>query len=603
LLWQHQKDQPIGHVISATVTKAGIKIRAQIAKNVPLPEIERAWTLIKSGLVRGLSIGFKVHEMEPLNPKEPWGGQRFLKWEWLELSAVTIAANAAASIQLIKSLDAPHLAASGQGAGVRSTPGVSGRSQSKSMRSIQQQIDAKLAARKPMAERMKELMDPVLEDDVKLEDAQKTEYDTLAKDVAEIDEQISRFEALERSQMASVTPITAKTIRDGSRQREYGVSMHTKRDLPPGIEYAQAMICKMAAFLALQKGEFKSAIDFAKERYPDNDRLQMFLKAPIAAGNTTDSTWASPLVPDPTNLTGEFLEFLRPLTIVGQFGTNGIPSLNKVPFNVRFGSQTSGGAADWVGEGRAKPLTKFDYDVDILRWAKLATIAIITQELARFSSPNAEERVRNALMGAVVERMDRDFIDPAKALVANVSPASITNGITPLTSSGNDANDIRADVAALLGSFIGANNQPTSAVWIMPNTIALALSLMRNPLGGREFPDITMRGGVFEGIPVIASQYAAIGSPVSNLVILVNANDIFLADDGQVAVDVSTQASVEMDDAPTNSGSPTETTLVSLWQNNLIGLRAERFINWARGRESAVAYMEDVGWTAAGSPA
>jgi hypothetical protein len=83
----------------------------------------------------------------------------------------------------------------------------------------------------------------------------------------------------------------------------------------------------------------------------------------------------------------------------------------------------------------------------------------------------------------------------------------------------------------------------------------------------------------------------------------VNANDIFLADDGQVNVDVSTEASLEMADDPTNSGSPVETTLVSLWQDNLIGLRAERFINWARARESAVAFMDEVGWTAAGSPA
>ncbi len=128
------------------------------------------------------------------------------------------------------------------------------------------------------------------------------------------------------------------------------------------------------------------------------------------------------------------------------------------------------------------------------------------------------------------------------------------------------------------------------------------LGLMRNALGQREFPDITMRGGSLEGIPVIASQYAAIGSPANNLVILVNAGDIFLADDGGVTIDVSMEASLEMADDPTNGGSPTETTLVSLWQDNLIGLRAERFINWARGRESAVAYMEEVGWTAAGSP-
>jgi hypothetical protein len=45
LLWQHDKSSPIGSVVSATVTKTGIQIRAEIAKGV-LPFIDNAWALI-----------------------------------------------------------------------------------------------------------------------------------------------------------------------------------------------------------------------------------------------------------------------------------------------------------------------------------------------------------------------------------------------------------------------------------------------------------------------------------------------------------------------------------------------------------------------------
>jgi hypothetical protein len=31
--------------------------------------------------------------------------------------------------------------------------------------------------------------------------------------------------------------------------------------------------------------------------------------------------------------------------------------------------------------------------------------------------------------------------------------------------------------------------------------------------------------------------------------------------------------------------------MTSLWQHNLVGLRAERFINWKRGRDAAVHYV------------
>ncbi|MGI9336437.1 MAG: HK97 family phage prohead protease, partial [Gammaproteobacteria bacterium] len=106
LLWQHGHDSPIGDVIEADVTDAGIRIKAKIAQAGLADYIDRAWTLIKAGLVRGLSIGYRVLDdgAEPLDPKDPWGGLRIEQWELLELSAVTIPANASAGITSVKQL-------------------------------------------------------------------------------------------------------------------------------------------------------------------------------------------------------------------------------------------------------------------------------------------------------------------------------------------------------------------------------------------------------------------------------------------------------------------------------------------------------------------
>jgi hypothetical protein len=164
---------------------------------------------------------------------------------------------------------------------------------------------------------------------------------------------------------------------------------------------------------------------------------------------------------------------------------------------------------------------------------------------------------------------------------------------------------VRTDIQTLITTFLNANMNPQAACFIMPNTVALAISLMTNALGQPEFPGLNMNGGVLKGIPVITSQYAVLGgSPDGNLVVLVNASDIFLSDDGQVVIDASREASLQMADDPTNSpaaGSPlapVATTMVSLWQTNSIGLRAERFINWARRRDEAVAYLENVAYSA-----
>jgi len=106
LLWQHRHDQPIGNVTRATVKDPGIEVVAEIAKrDEPCrlkDRLAEAWQSIKAGLVRGFSIGFS--SIESANIEGSWG-RRFLKWEWHELSAVTIPANAEATIQSIKSMD------------------------------------------------------------------------------------------------------------------------------------------------------------------------------------------------------------------------------------------------------------------------------------------------------------------------------------------------------------------------------------------------------------------------------------------------------------------------------------------------------------------
>jgi dienelactone hydrolase len=92
-------------------------------------------------------------------------------------------------------------------------------------------------------------------------------------------------------------------------------------------------------------------------------------------------------------------------------------------------------------------------------------------------------------------------------------------------------------------------------------------------------------------MPVIASDY------VGDIVILLNASDIYLADDGEISVDASREASLEMSDAPAhNSGTPTPAQMVSMWQTNSVAIRAERTINWMRRRDPAVVYLTGVSW-------
>lgn len=105
LLWQHNHNQPIGEVIQATVTEKGIEIVAKIAKiteNGKLKDrIDEAWQSIKSGLIKGLSVGFKIKEYSYI--ENSWG-LHIKEWEWWELSIVTIPANADSVITSVKQI-------------------------------------------------------------------------------------------------------------------------------------------------------------------------------------------------------------------------------------------------------------------------------------------------------------------------------------------------------------------------------------------------------------------------------------------------------------------------------------------------------------------
>lgn len=457
-----------------------------------------------------------------------------------------------------------------------------------------EQIAAFEAKRATLVAANEAILTKAADDGATLDAEQKETFDGNEADIAEIDDHLKRLRAQQAKMAQTANPIipgAIKSAADGTAARA-GVIIKAAEP-EKGIRFARFAKC-----IGLAQKTHRDPVTIAEERYKDDPIVAAVVKAAVSAANTGNANWAGALVGDETSVFADFVEFLRPLTILGRFGANGIPALRRVPFRVPLIGQNSGGAGYWVGEGKAKPLTKFDFSRTTLNPLKVANIAVVTMEVLRDSSPSAETIVRDQLAAALRERLDLDFINPAKAAVADVSPASILNGVAGIASSGNTADDVRTDLRALFGAFIAANNAPTSGVFVMEATTALALSLMVNPLGQSEFPGISMNGGTLSGLPVIVSEYVPTG-----VVALVNAADIYLADEGGVEIDMSGEASLEMDDAPTgDSVAPTAAALVSLWQTNSVGFRAERTVNWARRRPSAVAYLTGVAWGAPAAP-
>ena len=595
LLWQHSARDPLGHVISAKVTDAGIAIKAKILRGV-LPEIDRAWALIKAGLVRGLSIGFR--SIEDSDIKGTWG-RRFTKWEWLELSAVTIPANSEATIQTIKSIDEELLRSTAPGQPAQRNVVVriksSGASdipqpkQGATNMNLKEQIAGFEAKRAANVAAMTQLMKDA--EGATLDAGKQEEYDTLEAEVSQIDGHLKRLKTLEKMNADTATPVptSAGTTEDTSRRVRAGEGvLRPNANLPKGMGLA-----RYAKALAFSKGNYESAIKYAEQWNTSTPEVVEALKAAVAAGTTSDAAWAGPLVYS-ENLTSEFVEYLRPQTIIGK-----MPGLRRVPFNVRYPTQSAGASVGWVGQGAAKKVGKLQLSYGTLGFAKAAGIVVITQELARFSSPSAELMVRDDLASEMRYFLDAQFIDPGVAAVANVNPASVLNGasnVRQAAAAWTTAANVETDVKAFLATFATQEISLDGAVWVMTPDAALALSMIRTT-GGENFayPGINMMGGTWFGMPVITSNAVPHSTSAGSIVALVKQSEVFLADDGAIAIDVSTEASLEMDSAPSgSSATPTAAQLVSMFQTNSMAIRCERVINWSRRRSYGVGYIDNM---------
>lgn len=612
LLHQHNTECPVGHVVFDKPTKNGITFTATLPKiDEPGPlkdRVDLAWSEVKHQLVRCVSIGFRPIEYSHIEN----GGIRFVESEVYELSLVTIPAQADAVITSFKSLDAQSLAVikkfdvnapvatdPQERLAEKTTPPASGKSKSlpvkaqegkhaMAKKTFAEQVASFTATREAKNADMDAIMDAANEKGETLDADQKEKYDTLEGEVKEIDEHVARLKAAEERNKKSAVAVVGKDISSSATSRAGTHVVTTQRAIPKGFGFVRLL---GARFMA--KEENIPAYEIAQSKGWGDDIVNVLkmpnhvLKAAIAAGTTTDSTWAGPLVTY-NNLQEEFIELLRPNALISR-----IPGLRHVPFNIKVPRETTAMTGYWVGQGSPAPLTKGALDTVTLDFAKIAGITYQTQELLRFSRPGSEQIMVNSLTKAIQYLMDRDFLDPAKALVTGVSPASITNGSSNITATGNTSDAFRADFASLLSLYTQANYTLDSLVIAMTQTQAMRLSLMRTDFNAKLFPDLSKDGGSIEGVPVVTSEniVANGGSPADGaLIAFINASDILLADDGGVEVDISTEASIQTDSAP-DSPTTASTVLVSLWQNGLVGIKCSRFVNWTKARSDSVVYI------------
>lgn len=273
----------------------------------------------------------------------------------------------------------------------------------------------------------------------------------------------------------------------------------------------------------------------------------------------------------------EFFSLVREQSVLGR-----LTGLRRIPFNVRMLSVAGGVSAYWVGQGKWKPLSKASLDGDTLAPMKVATLVVATEEAMR-ANPSTELVLLDDMKRAVSESLDEAFLDPSNAGIADEMPASVTYGVTPVSSTGDPAADIARLVAVFGGDF-------SAAYFITDPTTATQIALARDAGGSFAFPDAGPRGGSILGIPLLVSRGSPLDSSGGQLA-LIDPTGIAANLEG-IRVQTSGETSLQMRDDPED---PT-TSMVSLFQTNSVAWIAEVGANWDVQRAGSVAIITEAAY-------
>ncbi|WP_336938976.1 phage major capsid protein [Acinetobacter modestus] len=399
----------------------------------------------------------------------------------------------------------------------------------------------------------------------------ETEIQGLETEIKNLELNLSRLQNLEKSQAewGAATPVAGNTPEQGSGSTQ-GQNVIVESNLEKGIGFA--LMAKALTVAAHSKGGVTASEVLDSWNAPDVVKNALRQKALI--GSTTNVDFGAALV-DYQNLTSEFIELVRKKTAVDELASK----MRQVPFNIKMPKQNSAVSVGWVGETKRKPTTNPTFGSVTLSKSKVAGIVLLSEELVRWSNPKADRLVRDDFVESTAQFIDADFFDPTK-VETDESPASILNGVTAITSSGNTPAQIEADLVALMESVTNAGGTLAGATWVMSETRAAKLSTLRDALGKKYFEEMNITGSRYlYTLPVLVS------SGCDDKIVLVLPSQIMIADDEFMDFAVSTEASL-------NLGTDVAPQWINLFENDLMAIRAERFIRWKKRQDFAAGYIQ-----------
>lgn len=416
-------------------------------------------------------------------------------------------------------------------------------------------------------------------------------------EIADLDKATAEIETLEKTlasrqkaedvrarlAKAAETPVTDK---DDDADDEYRAEPEVKKDLKIEEKVGLVMMGMCKALrddgYAGERQTMKAIQDLGYAKFAN-----IFDRAKKKALNSTTASQGGVLLPE--NMASEIIPLLYPTTSFLRGNPRRIPMPNGT---YKQPKGATGASASYRGESKLMAVSQATMSEVNMSAKLLAGITTITDQLLRWSLPDAAAFAREDLAMAMGTTMDSamyfgDGTDYTPLGLLNMPggfSVAAANSTTPTVA------QIEADAKKLELSMINVNLPMTGAAWVMAPRTLLYMQDLRDGNGNRLFPELQGTSPRFRNKPVLETTQFPInlgGGTNESYIALIAFGHIMYGDSMAMQFKITREASVV-------NGA----TTINTWQDGVMAMAMEWEHDVGRRYVEAVAQLTAVKWGA-----
>jgi HK97 family phage major capsid protein len=335
------------------------------------------------------------------------------------------------------------------------------------------------------------------------------------------------------------------------------------------------VLSRIVRSIAAGKGDVDKARAFAEK----SDFGPEVVKALATQGNTAGGYIVPP------NYSSDLIDLLYNRVAVRKLGAVSIPMPNG---NLSIPKLTAGVSASYIGENSGTNAQQPTFGMISLNWKKLAAVVAISNDLIRYSSPKADEVVKNDLTNAFAVVEDATFLRSAGAgntpkgldawIADGTNYGSLDHSFAAASADGSDLTLVIADLFKGPQALEEQNIPFVKPGWVISPRTKFFLMTVRDSVGGFYFSE-EMRRGTLLGYPYVSTNQvpSTLGGGNDSVVYFGDFNDAVIGESNELMLDVSQEASYLQSGSLVSAFALDQTVIRGIARHDFVVRRVESF--------------------------